>query len=194
MSVKTVVKKAKKTPILDKVKEKTQNAKLNIGTNTMVSLLPPLLMVGSIVGIFFAGRKILKGITSTAGSVVDFIADDEQNVKDSVENKEILKATISATQARRMAQGLYDSMVGTGTNEDRILGIFNQIKNKADYLAVHKAFGLRPYESWFSGDDWLSRKISPERHLAYWLKSEISKRDSCYEVVKKWVTIAGFGW
>lgn len=160
---------------------------------SIISMLPPLLMVGGVVAVILVGRKMFKGIGDTVSDAKNYLTDDEQNIKGTISDKEILTASISKEQAKRMAQGLYDSMAGIFTDEERIKSIFEKFKRKADYLAVHKAFGLRPYEPLFSLDDWLSRKLSPNRNLAYWLKSEIDKKDVCYQIVKKWVTEAGFG-
>ncbi len=158
----------------------------------MANILPVALMLGGAVAVYFVGKKILGGISDGVSGTVDFLTKQEQNIDDAVIEKEILKASISKTEARRMAQGLYDSMAGWGTDEERIAGILSKIQNKADYLMIHKEFGLRPYGD-YGADTWLEKKISADRHLAYWLKSELDEGDAGYDLAKKWVTLAGFG-
>ncbi len=182
---------AKPTPNTP-VKKVTEIAKTAKNSEMLITLLPPLLMVGGVVTVVLVGRKMFSGITDTASEAKEFLTKQEQNISDAVIEKEILKATLSIQDAKRMAQGLYDSMADWGTDEERIKTIFERIQNKADYLMIHREFGLRPYGGLY-GDNWLARKTSSDRHLAYWLKSEISEDDECYKLVKKWVTAAGFG-
>ncbi len=183
----------RKLPIKKETLTKTLNTEnMAKAGSAVMTALPFILMVGGAVAVYFVGKKLVNGITGTAGEAKDFLTKQEQNVSDAVIEKEILKATISKTEARRMAQGLYDSMAEWETDEERIKQIFDRFQNKADFLIVYKEFGLRPYGGIF-GDWWGSRKFSSDRNLVYWLKSELSESDVCYEIVKKWVTAAGFG-
>ncbi len=182
----------KNTAIKEKADKAVQIVRTAKGAEVFTTLLPPLLMIGGAAALFFAGKKIFSGITNTAGEAKDFLTKRDAIITDAVVEQEILKATLSKSEARRMAQGLYDAMEGFGTDEERIKEIFERIQNKADFLMVYKEFGLRPYGD-FGADNWLDKKLSSDRHLVYWLKEEISEDDVCYNIVNKWVTEAGFG-
>jgi hypothetical protein len=57
------------------------------------------------------------------------------------------KQTISPSQALSIANTIYNSMIGLGTDEYAIYGQFYILKNNADFLAVQKAFGTRTVPS-----------------------------------------------
>ncbi len=182
---------ARKTPVRKTQRINNTETVAKVSSIAMTTL-PILLMVSGVVAVYFAGKKIINGITGTAGEAKDFLTKRDAIISDAVIQQEILKATLSQTEARRMAQGLYDAMEGFGTDEERIKMIFEKIQNKADFLMIYKEFGLRPYGD-FGASDWLDKKLSSDRHLVYWLKEEISEDDICYPIVKKWVAEAGFG-
>lgn len=57
------------------------------------------------------------------------------------------KQTISPSQALSIANTIYNSMIGLGTDEYAIYGQFYILRNNADFLAVQKAYGTRTVPS-----------------------------------------------
>ena len=57
------------------------------------------------------------------------------------------KQTISPSQALSIANTIYNSMIGLGTDEYAIYGQFYILRNNADFLAVQKAYGTRTIPS-----------------------------------------------
>lgn len=55
--------------------------------------------------------------------------------------------TLSKTQITQFANQLQSAMEGYGTDNAKILSIFNNVKNDADVLAIISAFGIRKISS-----------------------------------------------
>ena len=65
------------------------------------------------------------------------------------------KQTISNSQAMAFANKIYSCMNGKGTYEEELIGVFNHLKNNADFLAVNKAYGTRTvYSKTYFVDDY----------------------------------------
>ena len=56
-----------------------------------------------------------------------------------------IKPTISSSQATTLVQSLVQSMNGCGTDENKIYGVFEQLKNDADVYMLIKQFEVRFY-------------------------------------------------
>jgi hypothetical protein len=56
-----------------------------------------------------------------------------------------IKPTISTSQATTLAQSLVQAMNGCGTDETKMYGVFDQLKNDADVYLLIKQFGVRYY-------------------------------------------------
>lgn len=64
------------------------------------------------------------------------------------------KQTISNSQAMAFANKIFSCMNGKGTYEEELIGVFNHLKNNADFLAVNKAYGTRTvYSKTYFVDD-----------------------------------------
>jgi len=64
-------------------------------------------------------------------------------------------AQIDNAKANQIAESLYNSMQGYGTDWDSIALVLLQL-NKADLIMVYNSFGLRKYYFWESGSDLMS--------------------------------------
>lgn len=64
------------------------------------------------------------------------------------------KQTISNSQAMAFANKIWSCMNGKGTYEEELIGVFNHLKNNADFLAVNKAYAVRTiYSKTYFVDD-----------------------------------------
>lgn len=119
--------------------------------------LPPatrglLTVVGVGIGIYVL-YKVYKSIANTAGGVVTPEKGGAQEDRgwnkdiDKLNSNPATRATITQAQASSFASSLFAAMDGYGTDEDRILNIFRQLKNDADYAYVQSAYGVREVSS-----------------------------------------------
>ncbi|AMD85430.1 hypothetical protein SAMN05444369_11032 [Capnocytophaga haemolytica] len=164
---------------------KTQNALSFIAKNKMTILVSAAVLAG-----VFVVYKVAKRF---AGS------DDDDHVKGTGSDLDKSKATITEAQSKNYAEQLLDAMNAAyplwGTDEKTILAVFNQLKNKHDFLMVYHAFGLRDYNGYNSPPKsfWKYLDVYQKRDLVYWLKSELSPSDGeVYKRVKKVVEGSGF--
>jgi hypothetical protein len=96
-----------------------------------------------IVGIF--GYKIYQDVKKKrdlkqAGQASDQADSELKNL-----SNQGVKPTITASQATTLAQSLVQAMNGCGTDENKIYGVFEQLKNDADVYLLIKQFGVRFY-------------------------------------------------
>lgn len=107
----------------------------------------------------FAVKKIYNIVKS------DSQGQDRQTVNEA--EKEIKQSDLTYSQAeyQQMSDELYRSMNETGTDVNTIVRIILKVKNKSDWYALVKAFGMRKSTSWFS---------SFNGNLASWLSDDLS--------------------
>jgi hypothetical protein len=97
--------------------------------------------------------KIYKSLADTAGGVVSPEKAGAQEDRgwnkdiDKLNQNPATRATITQAQASSFAASLFAAMDGYGTDEDRILNVFKQLKNDADYAYVQSAYGVREISS-----------------------------------------------
>lgn len=75
----------------------------------------------------------------------------------------------SSSQFAGWSDSLQEAMEGVGTDEEVILNVFKYMKNKADVLALIKAFGIRDY----TDDKFIIWNVKPF-NLNQWLANELS--------------------
>jgi len=79
--------------------------------------------------------------------------------------------TITAEQAKLFANNLFEAFnVWNGTDTDVIKSIIPKLKNGKDWLAVIKAFGVKPYGT--TGTPWVGDGIQLD--LVGWFRKELS--------------------
>ncbi|MFL0108130.1 hypothetical protein [Tenacibaculum maritimum] len=86
-------------------------------------------------------------------------------------------ASISDVEAKSIAEGLYNSMSGFGTDEDTIFDLLSGISS-ANFSKVYNAFGERYY--WHELGVWTDDSIFSNGHkidLFGWLRSELSSSE-----------------
>lgn len=176
-----IVDKAKVT--LEKTGEKVKNNK------------PLLIIVGGV-----AVYSIYKIVSSTT-SAVDGIFNPDIDNEVIGTGGSTAGATITNQTATNYAQQLLDAMnynpcwICYGTDEDKILEVFQKLKNSADFIKVYNAFGRKDYNGYNSPPDGVLANLDSyePRNLVYWLKAELSKGDGeVYDIVKERVELAGF--
>ena len=96
-----------------------------------------------IVGIF--GYKIYQDVKRKRDLKDASQASDQADTELRNLSNQGIKPTISTSQATTLAQSLVQSMNGCGTDENKIYGVFEQLKNDADVYMLIKQFGVRFY-------------------------------------------------
>ena len=96
-----------------------------------------------IVGIF--GYKIYQDVKRKRDLKEANQAADEADKELSKLSIQGVKPTISISQATTLAQSLVQAMNGCGTDEKKMYGVFDQLKNDADVYLLIKQFGVRYY-------------------------------------------------
>ena len=94
-----------------------------------------------IVGIF--GYKIYQDVKRKRDLKDASQASDQADTELRNLSNQGIKPTISTSQATTLAQSLVQSMNGCGTDENKIYGVFEQLKNDADVYMLIKQFRLR---------------------------------------------------
>lgn len=80
----------------------------------------------------------------------------------------VSEVTMTQQQASALADKLYSAMDGSGTNEQKIYSVFEQINSYSDLMMVMKAFGER---KGFGG--WLGSKSG----LVEWINDDCSNAE-----------------
>jgi hypothetical protein len=96
-----------------------------------------------IVGIF--GYKIYQDVKRKRDLKDANQAADEADSELNKLSNQGVKPTISVSQATTLAQSLVQAMNGCGTDETKMYGVFDQLKNDADVYLLIKQFGVRYY-------------------------------------------------
>ena len=96
-----------------------------------------------IVGIF--GYKIYQDVKRKRDLKEANQAADEADSELNKLSNQGVKPTISTSQATTLAQSLVQAMNGCGTDEKKMYGVFEQLKNDADVYLLIKQFGVRYY-------------------------------------------------
>jgi hypothetical protein len=96
-----------------------------------------------IVGIF--GYKIYQDVKRKRDLKEANQAADEADTELNKLSNQGVKPTISISQATTLAQSLVQAMNGCGTDEKKMYGVFDQLKNDADVYLLIKQFGVRYY-------------------------------------------------
>lgn len=112
--------------------------------NNINTLLEPkkLISIGILCLIAFLILWFLwKKLKSTAGNVV-------QDIKDSAQLSSYMetsgqKLSYSEQEYKAMAEQLYTAMYGGGTDEEKVLYVFNLMNNDADVYKLVNVFGQR---------------------------------------------------
>ncbi len=110
---------------------------------------------------------------------------EDQNTLDK-QTKEItskITPTITAAQARTIANGFYAAMESVGTDEAAIRSLCSSLKNAADWALVVDAFGYKEYGTY--GAPLYSFLPSSSTNLAGWLRNECSA-SLMEEIEAKW--------
>ena len=128
-------------------------------------------IVGLTLGVFLI-LKLLKG----GRKLIDdkpFVSENQEvaNELQVLNQNPSTRQTISNSQAMAFANKIFSCMNGKGTYEEELIGVFYNIKNIADFLAVEKAFGVRTiYSKVWLVDDFrgtLSGAIADELDVDY---------------------------
>lgn len=154
-----------------------------------------LLIVGGV-----AVYSIYKIVSNTTSAVDDIFNPDIDNEVEGTGGS-TQGASISNQQATNYAQQLLDAMnynpcwICYGTDEEKILAVFQRLKNTGDFIKVYNAFGKKDYNGYNSPPDGILANLDSyePRNLVYWLKSELEPKDGdVYDIVKERVELAGF--
>lgn len=99
-------------------------------------------------------------------------------------------ATITLNQAQSYANALLSAMEDTGTEDEEIESVFNNLQTTEDVKLVYDAFGVKPY-GYFGTPLWGTGWLTGEpMNLAEWLKAECECSD-CPNACSK-MRMAGF--
>ncbi len=75
----------------------------------------------------------------------------------------VSEVTITELQASAMADKLYSAMDGSGTNEQKIYDVFEQLNTYSDLMMVMKAFGTRKgWWNWWGSESGLVEWINDD--------------------------------
>lgn len=122
-----------------------------------------VVLVSSIAAIVIGKRLIARVKNASNTAALDQVVND-------VVNKSGEAANISQAQATTIAQGFYNAMESTGTDEAAIERLAAQLKNAADWAMVVKAFGYKDYGTY--GSPLYSWLPSTPTNLLGWLRNE----------------------
>lgn len=104
-------------------------------------------LVGFSLGVYI----IYKLVKKQQQNVIDkpFTTETQATANDlEVLNKNpYTRQKISDSQAKAFANKIWTCMEGMGTYENELVGVFYNLKNDADFLAVEKAYGVRTIHS-----------------------------------------------
>lgn len=125
-----------------------------------------ILIAGAVIMV--AGGYTVKSLIDGLKGVFDPNSKVDEQLNDA-------GATVSDTEARILAENLFDAMSSPGTNEEVIFLTFRKMKNRADYNKVYNAFGKRQYSfTWGNVGDPVT---SHNQDLITWISSELSVAD-----------------
>jgi len=123
-----------------------------------------LIMVVLFIGFFY--KKIIALFSSPS----DKINEQKINTIDSIIVGD--NATLSNTQAKIIADSLYNALDRFNDDEKLVYSNFSKIKNADDMRMVYKAFGLRSYLLG-TGANYLGTKMT----LVEWLENDLSSSE-----------------
>lgn len=115
-----------------------------------------------IVVLLFDFRKKIFGSSSVFGNGVDFVSMDDSVSK------------MSAFEAKRIAEALYESMYTFGTDEKKIFNLLKGISIN-DYSKVYNEFGTRYYQEYFG--TWSDALVGVKLDLNGWLENELTSEE-----------------
>ena len=140
---------------------------MNIDDNSMKVIKWGAILVGGIVAVV-ATKKIVT-------SIIDKVQANKSTKELSQSVKEItnkVAPTITASQAGIIANNLFNAMESTGTDENAIEQMTNQLKNAGDWALVIDKFGYKEYGTY--GSPLYSWLPSTPTNLLGWLRNECS--------------------
>jgi len=104
--------------------------------------------VGVVAGVGFLVYKLYKAVKDAQET-----KDSKQEVQEVKQELNALnqnpstKQTLSVSDAKGIANNIFEAMTGMGTNETAILQQLLRLKNQADWLAVRQEWGVREIPS-----------------------------------------------
>jgi hypothetical protein len=102
-----------------------------------------VVVVGGLVVTYLAASTIITSVKSAINKKKSQQEIDTANSDLQAEINAGRKQTLSNSTLEAMASGIVVASNGCGTNEDIIVGNFDNLQNEADMLAFVKVFGLR---------------------------------------------------
>jgi len=99
---------------------------------------------GALIGAYVLYRALSGFVSNQSGRQENQSASDEL---DRLNQNSTTRQKLTNYQAEQLANKLFTAMNGLGTEESAIYGVFYQLKNNADFLAVSKAFNIRTLNS-----------------------------------------------
>jgi hypothetical protein len=99
---------------------------------------------GALIGAYVLYRALSGFVSQQSGRQETQSASDEL---DRLNQNSTTRQKLTNYQAEQLANKLFTAMNGLGTEESAVNGVFYQLKNNADFLAVSKAFGIRTLNS-----------------------------------------------
>jgi hypothetical protein len=135
--------------------------------NAKLIVYGTLLVVGGIA-LFIIGKKIknlIGGPTFNAVTMNDQLSNLDINMSN---------VTISQADATIISNNLLVAMNWFGTDDQAIIDNLSRLQTKEDLVLIIKTFGIKLYDGFGLGEDWLSRKISTPKDLNGWIRAELS--------------------
>jgi hypothetical protein len=129
---------------------------------TRTKIIGGAILLGTITGIILLNRK-------RAPQKSKYLDDNPENSLTIIFNPNLV------------SQKLYEAMKTTGTDEDYIFETLTGV-SQAQFAAVIKSFGLKPYNSLTGNQYAVIGTTLPRRDLKYWLKNELS--DKQYKLLR----------
>lgn len=129
----------------------------------------PLIYVIALIAVFFIIKKAIKDSSNAiSGFVIGDSKETEANAKKELASLTTYpqKASFKPQTYMFLANNLFDSMKGLGTDETLMIRTFNSLKNNTDCIELVKAFGVR------SG-----------MNLRQWLQSELQAKESATDKI-----------
>jgi hypothetical protein len=103
-----------------------------------------IMIGGALIGAYVLYRALSGFVSNQSGRQENQSASDEL---DRLNQNSTTRQKLTNYQAEQLANKLFTAMNGLGTEESAVNGVFYQLKNNADFLAVSKAFGIRTLNS-----------------------------------------------